>query len=148
MTIAVAGKFMLLKIDFNGSGRYETLGGIKSRRLTLNNTAVDITNQSSEGNWREMLSGVASKSIEIAGDGLFAQGPASAAIIRAWLDQAAAGYNWQINLPGLGRFEGPFSVGQLEYSGDQETEFRFSISLSSSGPIAFTPDSTLTQVAA
>lgn len=148
MTAAVAGKFMLLKIDFDGSGSFRTLGGIKTRRVTLSNTAIDITNQNSEGNWKEMLSGVASKGIEVSGDGVFAQGPASSAILRAWLDQAAAGYNWQLILPGLGRFEGPFAVGQLEYSGEQETEMRFSISLSSSGPIAFTPDVSLMPTAA
>ncbi|MDY6960312.1 MAG: phage tail tube protein [Pseudomonadota bacterium] len=135
-----AGKGVLLKVDFGQGAGFQTVGGIQTRRITLNDTSIDVTNQESEGNWAEMLAGVANKSIAVAGDGVFKAGPVMTQLIQAWLNQQSQGYQWQVIFPGLGIFEGPFTVGTLELSGDQTDVAKFSIAVASAGPIGFTPN--------
>lgn len=138
-----AGKQLLLKVDFDKSATFHTVGGIQSRTITFNDTSVDVTNQESEGNWAEMLAGVANKSISISGEGVFKSGPVSTQLIQAWLNQAAQGFDWQVIIPGLGILQGPFTIGSMEFSGEQTDVTKFSISLASAGPIAFTPDTSV-----
>ena len=49
------GKDLLLKI-FNGTS-YETVAGLRSKRLTFNAETVDVTDAESAGRWRELLGG-------------------------------------------------------------------------------------------
>lgn len=138
-----AGKDMLLKVDFGLGAGFQTVGGIKTRRLTLGDTSVDATNQDSEGGWKEMVSGVASKSMKVSGDGIYKSGLISVQLQQSWLNQSAIGFPWQVIIPGLGTFEGLFAIGSLEYSGSQDELLGFSIELNSAGPIGFTPDTTV-----
>lgn len=138
-----AGKDLLIKVNFGLGAGFQTVGGIQTRRVTFSDTSVDVTNQESEGNWTEMLAGVGKKSIQISGDGVFKSGPVSTQLIQAWLNQSAQGFEWQVIFPGLGTLQGPFTVGQLEYSGDQSDVGKFSIQLASAGPCAFTPNTSV-----
>ncbi len=52
---AQKGKDLLLKID--QSGGFITIGGLRTRRISLNAEPVDITHSDSIGRWRELLSG-------------------------------------------------------------------------------------------
>ena len=140
-----AGKKMLLEIDFAGSGTFETLGGIVSRTITFEGSAVDVTNQDSEGNWQEMLAGVASKKVSISGEGKFKSGPAAVRLMQAWLNEEGQGFMFEVILPGLGTLRGPFVMGNLEYSGEQEDVMMASIALNSSGPLAFTAETSVGQ---
>lgn len=138
-----AGKDMLLKVDFGLGAGFQTLGGIQSRRLTLAGTSIDVTNQDSEAGWKEMLSGVASKSLKVAGDGVYKSGAVSVQLMQSWLNQSPIGFLWQVIIPGLGIFEGLMAMGNLEYSGSQDDVTKFSIELDSAGPIGFTADTTV-----
>lgn len=138
-----AGKDLLIKVDFGQGAGFQTVGGIQRRSVKMGNTSKDVTNQDSEGNWQEMLSGVAKKAISISGDGVGKFGPVMTGLMQAWTNQAPFNLNWQLIIPGMGTLEGPFAVEGLEYSGDQEDVVKFSISLASAGPIGFTPDTSL-----
>src|SRR5690606_15232767 len=54
---AQKGKDLLLKIDSDGLGAFETVAGLRSRSLSFNTEVVDITHQESTGQWRELLAG-------------------------------------------------------------------------------------------
>ncbi len=138
-----AGRDMLLKVDFGLGAGFQTLGGIQKRTLKLNGTAIDVTNQDSEAGWKEMLSGVASKSLSISGDGVFKSGPVATQLIQCWLQQSALGFSWQVIIPGLGILEGLFAIGDMQFDGSQDQVVNFSINLDSAGPIGFTPDTTV-----
>lgn len=138
-----AGKDLLIKVDFGLGAGFQTVGGIQRRSVKLGDTSKVVTNQDSEGNWQEMLSGVASKTIAISGDGVAKTGPVLTGLMQMWTNQSPFNLNWQVITPGLGTLEGPFALQGLEFSGDQEDVVKFSISLGSAGPIGFTPDASL-----
>lgn len=139
MTATVAGKDMLVKADIDGDGAYTTLAGIQTRTMTMNGSLVDITNQDSEGNWREAVAGVDVKSMTISGDGVLPQGVTFATLNDMYRNQTGSGYMFQVYMPGLGKYEGRYVMTTLEFSGEQNDVIKFSTTLESSGPVAFTP---------
>jgi TP901-1 family phage major tail protein len=53
---AQKGKDLLLKIAAVGGG-FETIAGLRTKRLAFNSETVDITDADSAGRWRELLGG-------------------------------------------------------------------------------------------
>ena len=138
MTATIAGKDMLIKADIDGDGTYTTLAGAQTRSLKMNGTLVDITNQESEGNWREAVAGVDVKSMTISMDGVLPQGVTFATLNDMYLHQTGSGFMWQVYMPGLGKYEGRFVLTDLEFTGEQNDVVKFSATMESSGPPAFT----------
>ena len=64
---AQKGKDLLLKLDFDQNGTFETVAGMRSRRIALNAESVDITNADSAGRWRELLEGAGVRRAGISG---------------------------------------------------------------------------------
>ncbi len=139
MTATTAGKDMLIKADINGDGTYTTIAGAQTRSLTMNGELVDITNQDSEGNWREAVAGVSVKSMTISTDGILPQGVTFATLNDIYRNQIGGGYMWQVYMPGLGKYEGRYVMTNLELTGEQNGVVKFSTTLESSGPVDFTP---------
>ncbi|MGR3485924.1 MAG: phage major tail protein, TP901-1 family [Paracoccaceae bacterium] len=133
---AQSGRDMLLKIDMNGAGMFETLAGLRTTRLSLNAAPVDVTSIESAG-WRELLSGAGLRSAAVAGAGVF-RDEASAERARA-IFFAADTPRFQIVLPGLGAIEGAFQIASIDYAGAHDGEATFELSLSSAGPVEFAP---------
>lgn len=133
-----AGKDILLKANFGQGGGFQTVGGIQSRRMTFPDTAVAVTNQDSDGNFREMIQGIGEDSLDFSGEGVLVSNAVMVQLLSARRERRLL--DWQVIVPGLGTYEGPFSIGQIEISGDQSKEARFSINLMSAGPYSFTPN--------
>jgi len=51
--VAQKGKDLLIKIDMDGSGTFETVAGLRASRISFNAETVDVTNLGSAGGWRE-----------------------------------------------------------------------------------------------
>ena len=51
------GKDLLIKIDMDGAGTFETLAGLRASRISFNSQTVDSTSLESAGGWRELLAG-------------------------------------------------------------------------------------------
>ena len=64
---AQKGKDLLLKVDFNQTGTFQTVAGMRSRRIAFNAETVDITNADSIGRWRELLEGAGMRRAGLAG---------------------------------------------------------------------------------
>ena len=47
MAAPIKGKDVLIKLD--NSGAYQTIGGLRSSTITLNDEAVDVTHKDSDG---------------------------------------------------------------------------------------------------
>ena len=89
---AQKGRDLLLKVDADGLGAFQTVAGLRSHALAFNAERVDITNQESAGAWRELLEGAGLKSANIRGSGIFKDAASDAtmrslffaATIRRW----------------------------------------------------------------
>ena len=111
--VAQKGKDLLLKVH-NGSA-YDTVAGLRSKRLSFNAETVDVTDAESAGRWRELLGGAGVQRASVSG---------------ALLD-------WQLVIPGFGTVTGLFQVTALEYSGQHNGEVQFELALESAGQISF-----------
>jgi len=49
------GKDLLVKIDMDGNGDYQTVAGLRASRISFNAESVDVTTLESAGGWRELL---------------------------------------------------------------------------------------------
>ena len=61
------GKDLLVKVDMNGAGLFETVAGLRATRVSFNTESVDITSAESTGGWRELLAGAGVKTASISG---------------------------------------------------------------------------------
>lgn len=132
---AQRGKDLLLKVDADGAGSYVTVAGLRSRAISFNTEAVDITHSESAGRWRELLSGAGAKSARVTGTGIF-KDATSDEIVRGYVF-AGNIRNWQVVIPDFGTVTGPFQIGAFELSGRHDAEVAFEITLESAGELTF-----------
>jgi len=133
---AQSGKDMLLKLDQTGSGTFLTVAGLRSRALSFNAAAIDITDAESAGRWRELLSGGGIRRAALSGAGIF-KDQASDAKLRE-LFFAGTIRDWQLVLPDFGVVEGPFQITALQFAADHAGEVTFDLALESAGQLTFT----------
>ena len=133
---AQKGKAILIKVDTNGAGTFGTIGGMRSKSITLNKETVDVTDSDSTEQWRELLTGAGVKTCSISGSGVFKDSANEALIKTNFMTDVIADY--QINVPDFGTFEGPYDITSIEYSGEYNGEAQFSMSFESAGQITFT----------
>lgn len=134
---AQKGLEMLLKVDSDGAGTYQTLGGIQTNGLTLDKETVDITSQDEVDRYRKLIAGAGVKSMSISGSGVFKDDAAIETARSYYANDTLR--NWRITIPSFYDITANFAVSRLEFSGAHNGEVTFSISLDSSGPIAWTP---------
>ena len=132
---AQKGKDLLLKLDFNQDTVFETVAGMRSRRIAFNAEAIDITNADSAGRWRELLEGAGVRRAGISGAGIFKDAASDASVRSLFFDGAIR--NWQVIVPDFGTIAGPFQVTGLEYAGEHDGEVSYEMALESAGQISF-----------
>jgi|TARA_R110001592_G_scaffold279222_5_gene546635 TP901-1 family phage major tail protein len=130
---AQKGAALLLKINTTGS-TYVTVGGLRSTSITLNDESVDVTNKDSSGN-RTLLADAGVFSMSVSGSGVFTDATTEETMRVAM--NATTFKNFQILIPDLGTYTGAFMVSSLEYAGEYNGEVTYSVSLESSGAIAY-----------
>ena len=133
---AQKGKDILLKID-NGSGSFQTIAGLRTKRLALNSDSVDITHSESVGRWRELLAGAGVRKASIAGTGIFKDADSDALMRQFFFDGSIR--DWQIILPAFGVIQAPFQITSLDYRGEHTGEITFDLALDSAGALNFQP---------
>jgi len=140
---AQKGKDVLIKIDDSGS--YETIGGLRSSSITLNDESVDVTTKSSSG-YRNLLAGAGVNSISISGSGVFTDDTQEGNLKDAYLGQlqfqadgttanTPAFTNFEFIVPDFFKFTGAFQITSLEYAGEYNGEATYSMSFESAGII-------------
>ncbi len=133
---AQAGRDLLLKLDEGASGSFQTMAGLRTRRLSLNAATVDITNADSVGRWRELLAEAGTRSASLAGSGLFRDQASDAAVRQVFFSGQIL--PWQVVVPDFGLIEGPFQITALEYAGRHDGEVTYELALESAGALSFT----------
>lgn len=130
------GRDLLIKIDMDGAGLFETVAGLRATRLTFNAETVDVTNLDSQGAWRELLAGAGVKSAAISGSGVFRDQGTDERVREIFFDSENP--NFQVIVPDFGIMEGPFQVTSIEYAGAHNGEATYDLSFASAGAIQFT----------
>ncbi len=133
---AQKGKDLLLKVDSDGLGAFQTVAGLRSRTLAFNAETVDITHTESVGHWRELLEGAGVKSARVSGSGIFKDDVADETVRSLFF--AGTIRDWQVIIPDFGTVEGRFHIAALEYAGSHDGELTFDIALESAGDLTFT----------
>lgn len=132
---AQAGKDLLLKVDQTGGGAFVTVAGLRSKRVSFGADSIDVTNESSAGQWRELLDGAGIKRANLAGSGIFRDEASDVVVRTLFFDGSIR--NWQIVLPDFGVVQGAFQVTALEYGGNYDGEVVYEIAMESAGVLTF-----------
>ncbi|MEW5963555.1 MAG: phage major tail protein, TP901-1 family [Pseudomonadota bacterium] len=133
---AQKGKDLLLKVDGDGLGTFQTVAGLRSRTLAFNAQSVDVTHTESAGHWRELLAGAGVKSARIGGAGIFKDATSDETVRALFFDGTIR--SWQVVVPDFGTVAGPFQITSLELSGRHDGEVAFELALESAGELTFT----------
>ncbi|UWR06011.1 phage major tail protein, TP901-1 family [Ruegeria sp. B32] len=129
------GKDLLVKVDMNGTGLFETIAGLRATRISFNAESVDVTSLESQGGWRELLSGAGVKSASISGSGVFKDAGTDERARQLFFDGETPAF--QVIIPDFGIVEGPFQVTGIEYAGSHNGEATYEMNLASAGALTF-----------
>lgn len=132
------GKDLLVKVDLDGTGVFQTMAGLRATRLTFNTETVDVTSLESQGGWRELLGGAGVKTASVSGSGVFRDADTDARARQLFFDGEIPAF--QVIVPDFGVVEGPFQITSLEYAGSHNGEATYELSLASAGEITFVAD--------
>lgn len=130
------GKSLLIKVDSDGAGTFLTVGGLRTKSISLNAETIDITDSDSTGLWRELLDGGGIKTASISGAGVF-KDTAAEDDVRGYYF-AGTIREYQAIIPDFGTIEGLFQITSLEYAGEHGGEATFSMTLESAGELSWT----------
>ena len=130
------GKDLLIKVDMDDAGSFETLAGLRASRISFNTETVDTTSLESTGGWRELLSGGGVKTASISGSGVFRDDTTDERARQIFFDAHIP--NFQVVIPDFGIVEGPFQITSLEYAGNYDGEATYEMAFSSAGALTFT----------
>ncbi len=130
------GKDLLIKMDMDGTGQFETLAGLRASRISFNAETVDVTSLESQGGWRELLAGAGVKSASLTGAGVFKDAQTDARAREVFFNALMP--DFQVVIPDFGRVEGPFQLTAIEYAGNHDGEATYELSLASAGALSFT----------
>ena len=129
------GKDLLIKVDLNGGGNFQTMAGLRATRVNFNAESVDVTSLDSAGGWRELLAGAGVKSAGISGSGVFRDAASDARMRQIFFDGETP--DFQVVIPDFGTIQGPFQVTGIEYGGAHDGEATYEMSLASAGRLDF-----------
>ncbi|MGS4944234.1 phage major tail protein, TP901-1 family [Meridianimarinicoccus sp. RP-17] len=130
-----SGKDLLIKIDIDGAGDFQTVAGLRASRLTFNAETVDVTSLDSAGGWRELLGGAGMRSASLSGSGVFRDAATDARARSVFF--AGEVPRFQVVIPDFGVVEGAFQITALEYAGSHDGEATYEMSMASAGALAF-----------
>ena len=130
------GKDLLVKIDLNNDGSFETIAGLRATRVSFNAESVDVTSLESQGGWRELLGGAGVKSAAVSGSGVFRDAASDARTREIFFTGETP--DFQIVIPDFGIVEGAFQVTSVEYGGTHDGEATYELALASAGQLVFT----------
>jgi TP901-1 family phage major tail protein len=132
---AQKGKDLLVKIT-DGAGGFNTVLGLRTRRLAFNTELVDITNAESANRWRELLDGAGVKRATVSGQGLFTDAATDASMRQSFFDGTILDY--QIVIPDFGTVAGLFQITDLAFAGVHNGEVTYDVTFESAGELTFT----------
>ena len=132
---AQKGRDILIKAE-TAPSTWTTIGGVRSKSISLNDGMVDVSDGDSAGRWRELLEGAEIRSASISGSGIFKDSIGENFLRSQFFSGTHP--RLQFIVAGAGTLEGKFQITKLDYSGDYNKEASYSLSFESNGEITFT----------
>ena len=127
---AQPGSDVLVKV-YDGVSAYNTIGGLRTKQLSINNQLVDITDGDSTNKFRELLAEAGITSVTMTAAGVFKDSAA---------EEDVRGYafaktinNFQFIIPDFGTIQGGYLVSNITYAGEYDGEATYSMTFESSG---------------
>lgn len=133
---AQSGRDMLVKVDSTGTGSYQTVAGLRARRISLDAGLVEVTDADSPGRWRELIEGAGVRRARVTGAGVFKDAAADATVRGIFFNGTLR--SWQLILPSFAQIDGPFQLTGLDYAGTHDGEVTFELTLESAGQLTVT----------
>lgn len=133
---AQKGSDILIKVDSDGAGTFVTIGGMRSKAISLNAETVDVSDSDSTNKWRELLAGAGLKSATITGSGVFKDSAGEEDIRGYFFAQTLE--DFQFIVPDFGIMEGSFQVTSIDYAGEHNGEATYSMTFESAGELSWT----------
>jgi TP901-1 family phage major tail protein len=133
--VAQNGKDLLIKLDMNGAGQFDTIAGLRATRISFNAESVDVTSLESAGGWRELLAGAGVKSASLSGSGVFRDETTDARARQIFFDSEIP--DFQVIIPDFGVVEGAFQITSIEYAGSHNGEASYELAMASAGALSF-----------
>lgn len=130
------GKDLLIKLDMDNAGTFETIAGLRATRISFNAETVDVTSLESQGGWRELLGGAGVKSAAISGSGVFRDAASDERARQVFFDGEVPAF--QVIVPDFGIIQGPFMITAIDYAGAYNGEATYELSMASAGQLLFT----------
>lgn len=126
---------LTLKID-DDTGNFIDVGGFRTNFFDIMSVTKPYQSRDTAG-WRTLADHSGYRSLSASGEGIFHSHGAVALVLKKMESGKLAA--WQIKAPGLGVFEGLFSVTKLTMQGKLGEAVTYSITLDSSGPVTMIP---------
>jgi len=123
-------------VTFTPTGSGVPVTGMRTKTITVNNEAIDITSDDDAG-WQTFLdSDPAQRGIDMSVEGITKD---SALINLAVSGGSALISEYELDIPGIGTFVGDFHIGTLELGATYNEAVTFSCQIRSSGEPSWTP---------
>ncbi len=130
------GKDLLIKVDIDNTGNFQTMAGLRATRIGLNSETVDVTSLESQGGWRELLGGAGVRSASVTGSGVFRDAATDARAQQIFFDGEVP--QFQVIVPNFGVIQGAFQISAIDYAGTYNGEATYDMTLASAGVLTFT----------
>jgi TP901-1 family phage major tail protein len=131
---AQKGRLVLIKVSAGGTPDvFSTVGGLRTKSLTVNNEQVDIT-ESDTAPWRQLLGDAGLRSVSMSGTGVFKDDSAFNRVED--LSFTGALEDYQLVFGNGDYIQGQFQVASLQWAGDHDKEQQYDVTLESGGVVS------------
>jgi len=126
------------KVTFTPTNGGAAVIGLRTKSININNEPIDITSDDDNG-FRTLLNeDPAERSIDFSAEGILKDD--------ALIELASAGGSmliseYEMDIPGIGKFTGDFYFGSIEIGAEYQEAVTFSAEIQSSGEFTFTSES-------
>jgi TP901-1 family phage major tail protein len=124
-----------LLADGTGTGA-AALAALRATSFTVQGGAVDVTDKSSAGGFRELLGSAGTVSVSISARGLMSGSTQTQSLLSRTLARSLDSYRLSFDNGDV--LEGPFQIVQFEAAGNYNDEQTYQLALESAGSLSFT----------
>ena len=135
MTTSARTGRTLLVYDGTGTGT-AVIAAMRSTSFTIQGSAVDVTDKSSPGQYRELLASAGKVSVSVSAKGLLSGSTQTQTLVTRALTRSVDKYT--LAFDNGDTLAGPFQLVQFEAAGDYNNEQTYQIGFESGGSLSFT----------
>lgn len=125
----------LLIADSTGGGA-TVIAAMRTTQFTIQGAAVDVTDKSSTGQYRELLAAAGVVSVTVSAKGLLSGSTQTQTLVTRAISRSVDSY--RITFDNGDTLEGPFQIVHFEAAGDYNNEQTYQISFESGGSLTYT----------